>query len=192
MTEEMMEFWVIIHHWADVKEIYALLKGMVSFGVELDPQTAYCDDKGLHIRGTVPESDFDDLMEYIDENIEVAETDWDAMGTKKDHKEDGKGVDRDHAEITQEIQDAVNSFGMEFRHRFSAEFRRHLAEILSHAPETDDGEDEEEESGKMFGVGVYTGEFAPFHRGHAHCIDVASRECDILYVIMFCTVIDEG
>lgn len=38
---------------------------------------------------------------------------------------------------------------------------------------------------KLFRIGMYGGKFLPFHKGHAHCIDVASSECDILYVVLF-------
>ena len=51
--------------------------------------------------------------------------------------------------------------------------------------------DEDNDQEKRFKVGMYGGKFMPFHKGHAHCIDVASSECDILYVAIFYTHVDE-
>lgn len=45
--------------------------------------------------------------------------------------------------------------------------------------------------GKRYAVGMYGGKFVPFHKGHAHCIDVASGECEVLYVPIFYSVADE-
>lgn len=44
--------------------------------------------------------------------------------------------------------------------------------------------------GKRYKVGMYGGKFLPFHKGHAHCIDVASSECDILYVVLFYDILE--
>lgn len=38
---------------------------------------------------------------------------------------------------------------------------------------------------KKFKVGMYGGKFMPMHKGHLYCIDVASKECDIVYIILF-------
>jgi HTH-type transcriptional repressor of NAD biosynthesis genes len=32
---------------------------------------------------------------------------------------------------------------------------------------------------------MYGGKFLPLHKGHEHCIKVASEECDVVHVIMF-------
>lgn len=45
--------------------------------------------------------------------------------------------------------------------------------------------------GKRFKAGLYGGKFYPFHKGHAHCIDVASSECDVLYVVLFYDIMEE-
>lgn len=44
---------------------------------------------------------------------------------------------------------------------------------------------------KKYKVGMYGGKFMPFHKGHNYCIDVASKECDIVYVILFYGASDE-
>ena len=38
---------------------------------------------------------------------------------------------------------------------------------------------------KKYKVGMYGGKFMPFHKGHLHCVEVASKLCDKLYVILF-------
>ena len=38
---------------------------------------------------------------------------------------------------------------------------------------------------KRFEIGMYGGKFMPFHKGHNYCIDVACRECEKVYVILF-------
>ena len=38
---------------------------------------------------------------------------------------------------------------------------------------------------KRFEIGMYGGKFMPFHKGHNYCIDVACRECERVYVILF-------
>ena len=40
-------------------------------------------------------------------------------------------------------------------------------------------------SEKKYKVGMYGGKFMPFHKGHLHCVEVASSMCDKLYVILF-------
>ena len=44
---------------------------------------------------------------------------------------------------------------------------------------------------KSFGVGMYGGKFLPLHKGHGYCIDVAARECNIVYAILFWGGADE-
>lgn len=39
---------------------------------------------------------------------------------------------------------------------------------------------------KMYNVGMYGGKFMPMHKGHLHCLEVASRLCDKVYLI--CTM----
>lgn len=34
-------------------------------------------------------------------------------------------------------------------------------------------------------IGMYGGKFMPFHLGHNYCVEIASRECEKVYVIMF-------
>ncbi len=34
-------------------------------------------------------------------------------------------------------------------------------------------------------IGMYGGKFMPFHKGHKYCIDVATSECEKVYVILF-------
>ena len=38
---------------------------------------------------------------------------------------------------------------------------------------------------KKYKVGMYGGKFMPFHKGHLHCVEVASSMCEKLYVILF-------
>lgn len=40
-------------------------------------------------------------------------------------------------------------------------------------------------------IGFFGGKFLPLHKGHLYCIDVASRECDQVLVIMFIGGTDE-
>ena len=40
-------------------------------------------------------------------------------------------------------------------------------------------------------VGMYGGKFLPLHKGHLYCIDVASKECDLVYAILFVNGTDE-
>ncbi len=38
---------------------------------------------------------------------------------------------------------------------------------------------------KKFKTGMYGGKFMPFHKGHLHCVEVASSQCEKLYVLLF-------
>lgn len=38
---------------------------------------------------------------------------------------------------------------------------------------------------KKYKIGMYGGKFLPLHKGHNYCIEVASSECEIVYVILF-------
>lgn len=38
---------------------------------------------------------------------------------------------------------------------------------------------------KKYKIGMYGGKFMPFHKGHLHCVEVASKQCEKLYVILF-------
>ncbi len=38
---------------------------------------------------------------------------------------------------------------------------------------------------------MYGGKFLPFHKGHAYCVEVAAKECETVYVIMFFGGYDE-
>ncbi len=44
---------------------------------------------------------------------------------------------------------------------------------------------------KQYKIGMYGGKFLPFHKGHKYCIDVAARECERVYVILFWGGADE-
>ena len=38
---------------------------------------------------------------------------------------------------------------------------------------------------KKYKIGMYGGKFLPLHKGHNYCIEVASNECEKVYVILF-------
>ena len=38
---------------------------------------------------------------------------------------------------------------------------------------------------KKYKIGMYGGKFLPLHKGHKYCIDVATKECEKVYVILF-------
>ena len=38
---------------------------------------------------------------------------------------------------------------------------------------------------KKYKIGMYGGKFMPFHKGHNYCIEVATEECEKVYVILF-------
>lgn len=38
---------------------------------------------------------------------------------------------------------------------------------------------------------MYGGKFLPFHKGHKYCVDIASKECQKVYVILFWGGADE-
>ena len=38
---------------------------------------------------------------------------------------------------------------------------------------------------KKYKIGMYGGKFMPFHKGHLHCVEIASAQCEILYVLLF-------
>ena len=40
-------------------------------------------------------------------------------------------------------------------------------------------------SEKKYKVGMYGGKFMPMHKGHLKCLEVAARECELVYLIMF-------
>ena len=44
---------------------------------------------------------------------------------------------------------------------------------------------------KKYKIGMYGGKFLPLHKGHNYCIEVASNECEIVYVILFYGGVDE-
>ena len=38
---------------------------------------------------------------------------------------------------------------------------------------------------KKFKIGMYGGKFMPLHKGHNYCLEVASKECETVYAILF-------
>lgn len=38
---------------------------------------------------------------------------------------------------------------------------------------------------KKYKIGMYGGKFLPLHKGHNYCIEVACKECEKVYVILF-------
>ena len=38
---------------------------------------------------------------------------------------------------------------------------------------------------KKYKVGMYGGKFMPLHKGHNYCIEKASKECELVYAILF-------
>ena len=44
---------------------------------------------------------------------------------------------------------------------------------------------------KKYEIGMYGGKFLPLHKGHNYCLDVATKECDKVYVILFFGGTDE-
>jgi len=38
---------------------------------------------------------------------------------------------------------------------------------------------------KKYKIGMYGGKFMPFHKGHFYCVEIASSQCEILYVLLF-------
>lgn len=44
---------------------------------------------------------------------------------------------------------------------------------------------------KKYKIGMYGGKFMPFHKGHNYCIEVATSECEKVYVILFYGGADE-
>lgn len=44
---------------------------------------------------------------------------------------------------------------------------------------------------KIFKTGMYGGKFLPFHKGHNFCVQVAARECERVFVILFWGGADE-
>lgn len=40
-------------------------------------------------------------------------------------------------------------------------------------------------SEKKYKVGMYGGKFMPMHKGHLKCLEVAARECELVYLILF-------
>ncbi len=38
---------------------------------------------------------------------------------------------------------------------------------------------------KRYKIGMYGGKFMPFHKGHLYCVEFASKQCEILYVLLF-------
>lgn len=39
--------------------------------------------------------------------------------------------------------------------------------------------------GTRYEVGMYGGKFMPMHKGHLHCLEVASRLCERVYLLLF-------
>ena len=44
---------------------------------------------------------------------------------------------------------------------------------------------------KKYEIGMYGGKFLPLHKGHNYCIEIATEECDKVYVILFFGGTDE-
>ena len=44
---------------------------------------------------------------------------------------------------------------------------------------------------KRFKIGMYGGKFLPLHKGHNYCIEIATEECEKVYVILFSGGADE-
>ena len=44
---------------------------------------------------------------------------------------------------------------------------------------------------KQYKTGMYGGKFLPFHKGHKYCVDIAAKECERVYVILFWGGADE-
>ncbi len=44
---------------------------------------------------------------------------------------------------------------------------------------------------KQYKIGMYGGKFLPFHKGHRYCIEIAARECETVFVILFYGGVDE-
>lgn len=38
---------------------------------------------------------------------------------------------------------------------------------------------------KKYEIGMYGGKYMPFHLGHKYCLDVAAKECEKVYLILF-------
>ena len=38
---------------------------------------------------------------------------------------------------------------------------------------------------KKYKVGMYGGKFMPFHKGHLYCVEMAAKQCEKLYVLLF-------
>ena len=38
---------------------------------------------------------------------------------------------------------------------------------------------------KKYKVGMYGGKFMPMHKGHEYCVELAAKECETVYVILF-------
>ena len=41
-------------------------------------------------------------------------------------------------------------------------------------------------SAKLYRVGMYGGKFMPMHIGHLRCLEIASKECEVVYCVLFC------
>lgn len=44
---------------------------------------------------------------------------------------------------------------------------------------------------KNYKIGMYGGKFMPLHKGHNYCLETASKECEIVYAILFYGGADE-
>lgn len=44
---------------------------------------------------------------------------------------------------------------------------------------------------KKYKVGMYGGKFLPFHKGHFHCLQRASEECELVYCVLVTGGFDE-